>query len=45
MKLKNLMNQQPIDYDEIINERTRILELYDQTRATDSKKLFPYIYE
>ena len=45
MKLKNLMDQHPVDYDEIVTERTRILKLYDQTRSTDSKKLFPYLYE
>jgi MoaA/NifB/PqqE/SkfB family radical SAM enzyme len=43
--LKNFINQQPIDYNEVVSERTRVLELYDQTRSTDSKKLFPYLYE
>ena len=43
--LENFINQQPADYNEVISERTRVLELYDQTRATDSKQLFPYLYE
>jgi MoaA/NifB/PqqE/SkfB family radical SAM enzyme len=45
LRLKNLMIQHPIDYSEIVAERTRVLELYDQTRSTNSKQLFPYLYE
>ena len=45
MSLKNFINQQPVDYDEVISERTRVLELYDTTRSTNSKQLFPYLYE
>jgi organic radical activating enzyme len=31
------------DYDEVVKERTRVLDLYDKLRGTDSKTLFPYI--
>lgn len=44
LKLKNLMNYFPDDYDEVVLERTRVLELYDKSRSTDSKKLFPYLF-
>jgi MoaA/NifB/PqqE/SkfB family radical SAM enzyme len=31
------------NFDDVVKERTRVLKLYDQTRNTDYKKLFPYI--
>lgn len=37
------MGDRPADYDEVVKERTRVLELYDSIRGTDYKKLFPYI--
>ena len=33
----------PENFNDIVKERTRVLNLYDQTRKTDYKKLFPYI--
>jgi MoaA/NifB/PqqE/SkfB family radical SAM enzyme len=33
----------PDNFTEVVKERTRMLELYDKTRNTDYKKLFPYI--
>ena len=34
---------EPENFDEVVKERTRMLDLYDRTRNTDYKKLFPYI--
>ena len=31
------------DFDSVVKERTRVLDLYDATRGTDWQKLFPYI--
>jgi MoaA/NifB/PqqE/SkfB family radical SAM enzyme len=31
------------NFDDVVKERTRVLKLYDQTRNTNYKKLFPYI--
>lgn len=33
----------PDDFEEVVKERTRVLDLYDKTRGTDYRKLFPYI--
>lgn len=32
-----------IDFNEVVKERTRVLDLYDRTRGTNYIKLFPYI--
>jgi pyruvate-formate lyase-activating enzyme len=45
LKLRNLMNSFPDDYEDVIIERTKVLKLYDKTRSTDSKTLFPYLYD
>lgn len=34
---------EPVDFDEVVKERTRVLDLYDRTRNTDYKTLFPFI--
>jgi hypothetical protein len=33
----------PDDFEEVVKERTRVLDLYDKTRGTNYQKLFPYI--
>lgn len=38
-----LLEQDENDCDAIVQERTRILTVYDQLRNTDYKKLFPYL--
>jgi molybdenum cofactor biosynthesis enzyme MoaA len=50
--LKNILNDMdqllgtvPDNFNEVVKERTRMLELYDKTRKTNYKKLFPYIKE
>jgi len=35
----------PSDFDSVVKERTRVLELYDRTRNTNHKKLYPFIKE
>ena len=45
-RLKDILNNlklPPENFIEIVKERTRVLKLYDQTRNTNYKKLFPYI--
>lgn len=43
-RLKNSLTPTPItDFNEVVKERTRVLDLYDQARGTDYRKLFPYI--
>jgi MoaA/NifB/PqqE/SkfB family radical SAM enzyme len=39
----NYMNTEVDDYEEVISERTRVLELYDRTRKTDFRGLFPQL--
>jgi hypothetical protein len=39
----NYMNTHVDDYDNVVAERKRVLELYDRTRRTDFRKLFPQI--
>ena len=41
--LKGFCFEKPNDFDSVVIERTRVLELYDLTRGTDSQKLFPFI--
>jgi organic radical activating enzyme len=36
----NYMNTEVADYDAVVLERARVLELYDQTRGTDWRSLF-----
>lgn len=43
--IKNSMMVTPIDFDQVVEERQQVLALYDRTRNTDSRKLFPYLYE
>ena len=43
--IKNSMMVQPNNFSQVVEERARVLALYDITRSTDSKKLFPYLYE
>ena len=38
--INNYMNSDIVDYDNVVAERTRVLELYDKTRTTDYRKLF-----
>lgn len=41
--IRNMMFKPLSDFDEVVKERTRVLKLYDETRGTDYKKMFPYI--
>jgi len=41
--IHKIVNVVPDDFDEVVKERTRVLDLYDKTRGTDYRKLFPYI--
>lgn len=43
--LKEYCGDTPADFDEVVKERTRVLELYDVTRKTNYKSLFPFIRE
>jgi MoaA/NifB/PqqE/SkfB family radical SAM enzyme len=43
--IKNLMMVQPTNFIQVVDERNRALALYDDTRNTNSKALFPYLYE
>lgn len=42
-RLLHLIDRIPADFDEVVKERTRVLDLYDQTRNTDYRALFPFI--
>lgn len=37
------MGEQLPDHADVVKERTRVLDIYDSLRGTDSKTLFPYI--
>lgn len=39
----NLLLTEPDNFLEVVKERTRVLKLYDKSRNTDYKKLFPFI--
>lgn len=41
--MDQVLTNVPENFDEVVKERTRMLELYDTTRHTDYKALFPYI--
>ena len=41
--IEQIVSKPLIDFDEVTKERTRVLKLYDDTRKTDYKSLFPYI--
>ena len=43
--IPNFIKETPSDFDKVVKERTRVLELYDRTRGTDYKKLYPFIKE
>ena len=43
--ISKLLNSIPDDFDAVVKERTRVLKLYDATRKTDYKSLFPFIKE
>jgi hypothetical protein len=38
--ISNYMNTPVTDADEVIEERTRVLDLYDKTRKTNYRSLF-----
>lgn len=38
-----ILEQEPVDFEHVVKERTRILTMYDTIRKTDYRKLFPYI--
>lgn len=39
----NILKGPCLDFDDIVKERTRVLDLYDTTRNTDYRKLYPFI--
>jgi MoaA/NifB/PqqE/SkfB family radical SAM enzyme len=41
--IRNMLFKEVVDFEEVTKERTRVLKLYDDTRKTDYKSLFPYI--
>ena len=41
--IRNMLFKENFDFEEVTKERTRVLKLYDDTRKTDYKSLFPYI--
>jgi MoaA/NifB/PqqE/SkfB family radical SAM enzyme len=41
--LRGFCSTRPDDFNEVVIERTRVLELYDRTRGTNYRKLFPFI--
>ena len=43
--IPNYMKEVPSNFESVVKERTRVLEMYDQTRNTDYKKLYPFIKE
>lgn len=43
LSIENMLSKPLNDFEETVKERTRILKLYDQTRHTDYKSLFPFI--
>lgn len=43
--IPNYIKETPIDFKSVVKERSRVLELYDRTRDTDYKKLYPFIKE
>jgi MoaA/NifB/PqqE/SkfB family radical SAM enzyme len=43
--IPNYLKQIPNDFDTVVKERTRVLELYDRTRNTNYKQLYPFIKE
>ena len=38
-----ILQSQINDFDEVVKERTRVLDLYDVTRKTEYQKLYPFI--
>lgn len=41
--IEKILSQPLTNFEEVVKERTRVLRLYDQTRKTDYKLMFPYI--
>lgn len=41
--IPNFIKETPNNFLSVVKERTRVLDLYDRTRNTDSKKLYPFI--
>lgn len=41
--IHKMLSTTPDDFTEIVKERTRVLKLYDMSRKTDYKKLYPFI--
>ena len=42
---ENLLNNTVDDFEMVVKERSRVLQLYDDTRGTDYRSMFPYIKE
>lgn len=43
--IPNYIKETPADFESVVKERSRVLDLYDRTRKTDSKTLYPFIKE
>jgi hypothetical protein len=43
--ITNYAKETPDNFDSVVKERTRVLELYDRTRNTNYRKLYPFIKE
>lgn len=43
--ITNYLKETPVDFNAVVQERTRVLELYDRTRSTNYKSLYPFIKE
>lgn len=43
--IPNYLKETPSDFDSVVQERSRVLELYDRTRNTNYKQLYPFIKE
>ena len=43
--IPNYAKEAPADFKPVVKERTRVLALYDRTRNTDYKKIYPFIKE
>ncbi len=43
--IPNYIKETPSNFNSVVKERTRVLDLYDRTRNTDHKQLYPFIRE
>jgi len=41
--IRGFMGPKQLDFDQVVKERTRVLDLYDSLRNTDHMSLFPYL--